>query len=252
MRIHVIRTVDWLKQTQNLACGLGVRILDSSYRPVPQNRWGLPWRASRIPSGVFLFPPACRLRWGRRPRRRSLPPRRDYFIVQVGINPGSANAPDVVEDNERFGHRRGEFGKLGQSREGQLHVQGQPMLARTRAPVRKASLADIPSASRLSDSGSGLQVTLWRMPLNRLRLAACNASNTGATPSPSFRSHGLQWPPPGFHRRRRSGATGRSPNRAPQRGRSTDRESIAIHSNGVPTIATNPFRAPAPATRANG
>jgi hypothetical protein len=49
----------------------------------------------------------------------------------------------------------------------------------------------MPSLSRFSNAGSGLQVTLCRMPRNRLGLAACNASRTGATLAPSFKS---AWP----------------------------------------------------------
>ena len=66
-----------------------------------------------------------------------------------------------------------------------------PFWLKTFAPSRKVELARMPSLSRLSTAGSGLQVTLCRMPRNRLGLAACNASRTGATLAPSFKS---AWP----------------------------------------------------------
>ena len=56
-----------------------------------------------------------------------------------------------------------------------------PLWLKTCAPARKVAWARMPSLSRLSTAGSGLQVTLCRMPRNRLGLAACNASRTGAT-----------------------------------------------------------------------
>ena len=62
-----------------------------------------------------------------------------------------------------------------------------PRRASTRAPARNAGLASVPGCARLSTAGWGSHITLWRMPRNRLGLAACNASSTAATRSPRLR-----------------------------------------------------------------
>ena len=54
-----------------------------------------------------------------------------------------------------------------------------PIRASTCPPARKSAVARTPSCSRLPTSGCGSQVTVCRIPRNRLGLAACSASNTG-------------------------------------------------------------------------
>ena len=63
-----------------------------------------------------------------------------------------------------------------------------PIWLKTLAPSINLASLTIPSFSRLSQVGSVFQVMLWRMPRNRLGLAAWRASSTGVTPAPSFRS----------------------------------------------------------------
>jgi hypothetical protein len=155
-------------------------------RPILPNRWA--WRAYASRSRTALADPTeleDHVGTGRY-RGNTQPPRGQHLAIPVGIRADPNQTSDMVQTMVRSGTALANAASSS-SWDGRANSPGTALGALTPGASSVLFAGQHALLSRFTRSGLASHPTECRTPRNRVGLAACIASSTGVTRSPSFK-----------------------------------------------------------------